>query len=178
MKEALDEVDEKTNKAIEEEADDKDEQDDAPTASSELQLDYDPERAKNFEKYGPPSTGKVLAKATTDVASPVLTTLAVGIVPCVLLGLAFPPAFFLAFFISFLYGMIGVFACALMTGGKTGRYGFGHCLRDVIGFPFTAVRLLAKGTWRLVKGLGRLGYKGIKKVTKAIRTTDKDKVEQ
>ena len=162
------------DKAIEEEADTDDQE--APAASSELQLDYDPEREKNG-----PSPGKDFAKAAADVGQPVITTLAVGIVPAVLLGLAFPPAFALAFFLSMSYGILGVFFCGIVTSGRTGS-GAGKCMRDVIGWPFTAMKFLAKGTWRLVKGLGRLGYKGVKlwmglqwKMTKYLLDIDPDK---
>ena len=139
-------MDEKTNEAIEEEAQAIDDEDKTPTASSELQLDDDP---------------SPVAQVANGITPPIITATAVGVIPVVLLGLAFPPAFLVAIGIAFLYSWLGFFICDWVTWeGRDGDVG--QCMKDVLGFPFTAVKYLAKGTWRLAKGLGRLYVKGVK----------------
>ncbi|CAK9009490.1 unnamed protein product [Durusdinium trenchii] len=123
---ALDEVETKTNEAVEEEADDEHD-----TGGSALQVTPDDSDEYRIQPNSPLWNVIMASLLTCTVMGVLVTTLTLG-------------AYIVGLFVT--YGLLGAMFCALDADQA-----FMKCMNHLAA-PFKAVKYIAKGLWRMVRG--------------------------
>ena len=83
-----------------------------------------------------------------------MAAIILGLIPTLIFG----AAGFYGFLIAIAWVTIAFVYC-FVTGHESGRTG--SCMKKFVFFPFYALKFLAKGIWRLAKGLFRLTRKAV-----------------